>query len=132
MGQQSSSQWNIYGRNKDTSKWTESLCESDQREFNKTYHMGHFKHIVYSFACGCLPEYKSIYIYKGRRRMAKASYTTETQLLLEFSDVAVKAAWWTCDERLNGTTSGWMERDFNLKWNVNRTENRMSVVYKQN
>jgi len=109
MGQ---SHYSIYGRRKDTDAY--------ECIFDKVHggYMSRFKHEVYCFVLDrCHETMKSLYLYHGYQRVAKA-HVLEDTLTLDFYDEARAQEWDQSEEQIAKihVDIPWLERSFCRLW----------------
>lgn len=128
MGNYLSSDFYVYSRKKDTDKYE---LQTELKEGNP---MSRFKHEVYAYALG--KNYKgdkSLYLYCGYQRVAKATITgTELKYLeVTFVSEEVSEEWDSCQEQMQNVYVDivWLEREFNKHWVFHVEENILIRKY---
>ena len=122
------SSWLIYGRSRETNRYTEPLQESLERHDDLQYHMGRFKHEIYTFCLGDQHQtLKCLYLYNDYWRMAKCYIGEHHKLYIEFRDVDTATVWDACDEVLTSNKFAWKNRAFSNKY-ANVTDDYTSYV----
>lgn len=114
--------FSLYGRRKDNDKYefTQELEE---------HQMDIFKHNVVAYAMDKKHTgMKSLYLYKGFMRLAKAIVKTQ-YLEMTFYSSAFAAEWDSCEERLDQIP--WLFRDFCRLWKPVHTEYTYMRVYQK-
>lgn len=114
--------YSLYGRLKDTDRYVE-LRELDHK------YMDMFKHHVVSYAMDKKHvELKSLYLYKGYIRLAKAN-VLNNYLELTFTSTAFAEEWDSSEERLCDVP--WLFRDFAKRWKPVHVEYSYMRVYQR-
>ena len=115
-------EYSLYGRKKDTDRYVH-LQDFEKEE------MDLFKHNVVAYVLDKKhTDMKSLYLYRGYMRVAKALVRSQ-YLELTFSSSGFASAWDTSEERLD--TIPWLFRTFNKKWKPVHTEYSYMRVYQK-
>ena len=95
MGAFVSSTWFIYARGADDNWLEEPLASTLSRDDDIKFHMGRFKHYVFSLALEKLEDgIQKIYLYQGRR-VARAE-SKDGKIYITFSSSEATTAWSEC------------------------------------
>lgn len=122
------SYWYIYGRSNQTNYYTEALHKTLERHDDLQYHMGRFKHEVYTFSLGDQHQtLKCLYLYNDYWRMAKCWLDDNGKLFIEFRDIETATVWDACDEVLTSNRFAWKNRAFSNKY-ANVTDDHTSCL----
>ena len=112
----------LYGRRKDNERYTLVVNR------NKNY-MNSFKHDVAAYALDRKhKDLKSLYIYKGYIRQAKA-IVYDKYLEITFLTAKLAEAWDSSEEDIQDVP--WLFRDFNRKWKPVHIDASYKRVYQQ-
>lgn len=122
-------QASIYGRRKTNNEYA---IIYNQLHGN---HMARFKHEAYVYSLEkAHTAFKSIYIYHGFIRIAKASMPVGTPYLeIDFAHPSQAEDWDAASEQINTVhlQIPWVYKDFALKWNSVPSDNICKRVYKK-
>tara|TARA_B100000902_G_C27219949_1_gene869085 strand:- start:36 stop:449 length:414 start_codon:yes stop_codon:yes gene_type:complete len=116
MGNYLSNDFYIYGRKKDTDKY-DLLCE-----LKEGTPMSRFKHEVYAYALKKrYKDMKSLYLYCGYSRVAKAIMSRENEILylhIVFSGDEIAKEFEQCQEQIQNVyiDISWLEKTFLDSW----------------
>lgn len=114
--------YTLYGRKKDTEKYV-SLQELEEHQMNL------FKHNVVAYAQDKKhTDLKSLYLYKGYLRMAKA-IVRGGYLEITFYSAAFASEWDSSEESVNDIP--WLFRDFCIHWKPVHTDYNYMRVYQK-
>ena len=128
MGNYLSSEFYLYTRKKATDQY------ELQVEFSEGNPMSRFKHEVYAYALNKnYKDDKSLYLYCGYQRVAKAHICGSDVKFLEVSFVSeeVSEEWDSCQEQMPNIYVDicWLEREFNQHWVFHVEENILIRKY---
>ena len=116
MGNYLSNDFYIYGRKKDNDKY-ELLCE-----LKEGTPMSRFKHEVYAYSLKKrYKDMKSLYLYCGYSRVAKAIMSRENEILylhIHFSSDMIAKEFEQCQEQIQNVyiDISWLEKTFLDNW----------------
>ena len=114
--------YSLYGRKKDTEKYV-LIQELEEHQMNL------FKHNVVAYCQDKKhTDLKSLYLYKGYLRLAKA-YVKGKYLELTFYTAAFATEWDTCEEQVDDVP--WLFRDFARFWKPVNTDYKYIRVYQR-
>ena len=119
----------IYGRAKDTERY--KLIYDNVRG----NHMARFKYEVYGYVLDKLhTDMKSLYLYSGYSRIARARIPPGTQYLeLKFATQEDAKAWDAAEEQLDGVDVEvpWLYRSFTHSWHHIASDDECKRVYQR-
>ena len=114
--------YSLYGRKKDSEKYV-LIQELEEHQMNL------FKHNVVAYVQDKKnTDMKSLYLYKGYLRLAKA-YAKGKYLELTFYSSAFAKEWDTCEEKVDDVP--WLFRDFSRFWKPVNTDYEYMRVYQK-
>ena len=120
--------FSIHGRSKEDDKY---------REIFKTVHgspMSRFKHETYAYSLNRYhKEYKSLYLYNGYTRIAKAIILGTDTLELTFKSKEYAEEWDKTEEQINSAMVDipWLQRNFSQKWIPSVSNNDSKRIFKK-